>query len=331
LLLPESAYPEPDSVAAEGRTNIVFPHVLTSDSLRLGVAVEQTPWMDSLTLALAWRGVRAMDLGGNANRTDLLSVSLASTDAIGHRWGPDSRELHDQILRADRYLGVFLDSLFALRGPDRVLVVLTADHGVAPAFGVQSRFGDNSAAVRVPTASFRPLVSAARGLLREAGADTTAVRWEDLVLWIDRKKLGPVSVDIAALTRAFADSVRKVPRVLRADVIDDLAAADTSRDAIARRWIHMFLPSQESFPGIQALVAVTLQPFDYLGLGDAATHGSPHDYDTHVPLAFLGAAFVHAHITTKAAVVDIAPTLASVLGITPLERLDGRVLREAIH
>lgn len=331
LLLPATAYPEPDSVGNEGRNNFVFPHVLPVDTARLAVAVEGTPWMDSLTLALALRGVRNMELGAVATRTDLLSISLSSTDEIGHRWGPDSRELHDQILRADRYLGAFLDSLFALRGRDRVIVVLTADHGVAPVPGIQSRFGDTRTAVRVPTASFRPVVSAARAALRAAGADTTALRWEDLVLWIDRNKLGSVPVDVAALTRAFADSVRRIPHVARADVISELGAADTVRDAIARRLSRMFVPGRETHPGVLALVAVTLLPFDYFGQGNTATHGSPYDYDTHVPVAFLGTPFVRAHIAEKANVVDIAPTLAAVLGLVPSERLDGRVLKSALR
>ena len=42
---------------------------------------------------------------------DLLSVSLSTTDAVGHAFGPDSREIHDQVLRVDRWLGAFIDSL----------------------------------------------------------------------------------------------------------------------------------------------------------------------------------------------------------------------------
>ncbi|HKS07568.1 MAG TPA: alkaline phosphatase family protein [Gemmatimonadaceae bacterium] len=330
LLLAPSEYPEPDSVAAETRTP-VFPHAIPTDSARVGTAVVNSPWMDSLTLALALRGVGAMSLGAASNRTDLLAVSLSSTDAVGHRWGPDSRELHDQVLRVDRYLGVFMDSLIALRGRDRVVFVLTADHGVAPSPELRSRFGDNAGATRVQTALFRPLVSAARARLRAAGLDTTALRWEDLVLWIDRNALKGAPFDADALSRWFADSVRTIPGVLRADVIDHMTRVDTTTDAIARRWLRMFPVGVESYPGVKALVAVTLKPYLYLGAGDVASHGTPHDYDARVPIAFLGAPFARSRPTTKANVVDIAPTLAAVLGVTPLERLDGRVLREILR
>jgi predicted AlkP superfamily pyrophosphatase or phosphodiesterase len=331
LMLPESAYPEPDSVAGEARNNVVFPHVLSTDTVRAASTIQDFPWMDSLILNLAWRGVRAMDLGGTADRVDLLSVSLSTTDAVGHKWGPDSRELHDQVLHADRYLGAFLDSLYALRGRDRVIVALTADHGVAPSPEIHSRFGDNSGAMRVPTAEFRPAIAAARAQLRLAGVDTTAFRWEERVLWFDRNKPGCRNIDVGPIAQAFAQATRLLPGVLRADVITELAHADTTADFIARRWIRMYVPGVESYPGESALVAVTLNPFLYLGQGDVASHGTPFDYDAHVPLAFLGRQFVTGHQNIKVNVVDLAPTLAAVLGIRPLERLDGRILKEAIR
>ena len=69
---------------------------------------------------------------GRGPQTDLLAVSFSTTDAVGHRFGPDSRELHDQIVRLDRYLGIFIDSLYQLRDSSRIVFALTADHGVAP-------------------------------------------------------------------------------------------------------------------------------------------------------------------------------------------------------
>ena len=331
LLLPASAYPEPDSGAAETR-NPAFPHAIPADSARVGTAVVNSPWMDSLTLALALRGVNAMGLGASTTRTDLLAISLSATDAVGHRWGPDSRELHDQILRADRFLGAFMDSLSALRGADRVVFALAADHGVAPSPEARSsRFGDNSGAARVPSAQFRPLIAAARARLRAAGVDTTALRWEDLVLWIDRNALKGAPFDATALSQWFADSVRSLTGVLRADIIEKMGAADTTADAISRRWLRMFPVGVESYPGVKALVAVTLRPYFYLGMGDAATHGTPHDYDARVPVAFLGAPFTRARPASKVNVVDIAPTLAAMLGVAPLERLDGRVLKEILR
>jgi predicted AlkP superfamily pyrophosphatase or phosphodiesterase len=329
LLLPESAYPEADSVATEGRSDITFPHVLPTDSMRATAMIQNFPWIDSLTLALALRGVSAMELGGRADRTDLLAVSLSATDGIGHRYGPDSRELHDQVLRVDRYLGAFIDSLYKLRGRENVIISFTADHGATPPVGITSRWGDNSRAISIPSATFRPLVADARAALRTAGVDTMAIRYEDLVLWYDRTKPGAHAFDPTPVVNQFMTAVQRVPGVMRVDRIADLSQADTTRDAIARRIVRMFVPGQESFPGQMAMAAVTLTPFNRVGTGDPGQHGSPHDADARVPVAFLGGPFVARRFDTKVNTVDIAPTLADVLGITPTERVDGRVVREA--
>ena len=132
LLLPDSAYPEADSApyASNGR-GYVFPHVMPSDPAAAARVLPAVPFMDQGTLDLALAGVQAPALG-NGPATDLLAISLSTTDAVGHQYGPDSREIHDQILRVDRMLGQFLDSLYKLRDSNTVIVALTGDHGVQP-------------------------------------------------------------------------------------------------------------------------------------------------------------------------------------------------------
>ena len=132
LLLPESAYPEPDFTEWEraGRGN-TFPYQLPGPGASLFAGVQTVPWMDSLTMDLALEGVRQMRMG-RRSRPDLLAVSLSTTDAVGHAWGPESREIHDQILRLDHWLGWFLDSLETAVGRGRLLVTLTSDHGIQP-------------------------------------------------------------------------------------------------------------------------------------------------------------------------------------------------------
>lgn len=322
LLLPPDAYPEPDSVEAEsGGQDFQMPHFMPDDSALARQMIIGVPWMDDMTLDFAWRGVRAMNLGAGP-QTDLLAVSLSTTDAIGHRFGPDSRELHDQILRLDRSLGVFLDSLFALRGRENVVITLTADHGVAPSPEVRSTWGDNSTAIRVREAQFTPLFNEIIPLVQRAEIPLEAFSFDFPVVEVDRSKAVGKERALLQISRTFAAAARKVPGVMRVDVIDELARADTSKDDIARRWLHMFRP------GGNAILAITLDPFNYIG-GGVATHGSPHDYDARVPVLFFGAAFRHAKDEGPARVVDMAPTLAHLLGLTPAERLDGQILGRA--
>ncbi|MEO7359450.1 MAG: alkaline phosphatase family protein, partial [Gemmatimonadaceae bacterium] len=119
-LLPDSNYPEPDSVPQESQgQQYMFPHVVVDDNELAASSLGNFPVMDELTLTFALEGVQQLQLGANQNRTDLLNISLSTTDAVGHRYGPDSKELHDQILQVDKFLGVFLDSLFKMRDSTR--------------------------------------------------------------------------------------------------------------------------------------------------------------------------------------------------------------------
>ena len=68
-----------------------------------------------------------------------------------------------------------------------------------------------------------------------------------------------------------------------------------------------------------------------VGSSKGTDHASPFSYDTHVPLAFYGLAFQPGTYRTHAEPVDLAVTLASLLGINAPSHATGRVLIEAIQ
>ena len=311
LLLGESSYPERDSVSLEsGGRNFTFPHQLPADSAAAAANARYTPFMDELTAAFALQGVRAMDLGRGPT-TDVLAVSFSATDYVGHFYGPESRELHDQILRLDRTLGAFIDTLYTLRDSTRIVFALTGDHGVCP-------IPELHGGLRV---DIRPAMSVARRVIAEAGGDTTAVDLESGALFVDA---AAARVDPAKVADAFVTAALKVPGVLRADRFRDLANRDLAKDAIARRWLQSFPDDQ------RPMATVTLTPGNIYNYPVTATHGSPHDYDSHVPIVFYGARFKAGRYGSFVRTVDIAPTMARLLGVNPTERLDGRVLTEAL-
>ena len=325
LLLPADAYPEPDTVAQERNgVNNVFPHPVPDDSMAAARSAAAFPWMDEITLQFALSGLEQLGLGATANRTDVLAVSLSTTDAIGHAYGPDSREIHDQILRLDRSLGVFFDSLFKLRDSQRIVIALTGDHGMAPFPSLKSTIYPNHDAKLVLLTdewhAFRERLSA-------AGVDSTAVSMEDAFVLLTKPEAFArrrMNADSAIAT--FGRDVMSVPGVLRADLLATLAVADTTRDTIARRWLHMFLP------GGAVRLIVTLTPYSYWAwAGTIATHGSPHDYDANVPVVFYGAGVKPGKYPDVVRVVDMAPTLAELVGVRPLQALDGHALRQAIR
>ncbi|HEX5581770.1 MAG TPA: alkaline phosphatase family protein, partial [Gemmatimonadaceae bacterium] len=319
LLLPDSAYAEPDSVPSEsGGRNFVFPHVVPPNGELAAGALPAFPWMDDLTADFALAGLEAMGLG-RGPQTDLLAVSFSTTDAVGHQYGPDSRELHDQILRLDRVLGRFIDSLYKLRDSSSIIISLTSDHGVAPMPGTASHDPNRGAVV----VSLRPLIAGADSALQRRGVPAGAVYLESGAVTVDRAALARAGVNADSVIDALAAGARAVRGVMRADRWEALSGMDTTRDDVARRWLHMFPPD------MRPDLVVTLTPYSTWS-ASYFQHGAPHSYDTNVPVIFYGPPFRAARFTEFTRVVDIAPTLAAVLGVPPTEALDGRVLRQAL-
>jgi predicted AlkP superfamily pyrophosphatase or phosphodiesterase len=321
LLRPATAYAEKDSVPVEsGGRNFLFPHPLPGDTAQAVRAVPEDPRMDWLTLQAAMAGLDAMALG-TGPATDVLAISLSTTDAIGHRYGPASREIHDQLLRLDRDLGVFLDSLYRVRDSSKIVIALTADHGVQP-FPELHFAGRPDVALRI---NAEPVMTAAMRALAGRGLDTAlALDFEYGMVFADSMAFRRANVSLDSVLTTMATAFRQIPGVARVDKVRDLAKADTVRDAIARRWIHA-LP-----PALNVVLLVSPKPYVYWNGVTYATHGSPNDADARVPILFYGPGFARGVTRTRSVrVVDMAPTLARRIGVTPLERLDGVVLRDA--
>ena len=319
LLLPDSAYHEPDSVAIESSgKQFTFPHPLPDDTFDAANLVRGTPFIDDIVASFALTGVSAMQLGGSTTRTDLLTISLSATDVIGHRFGPDSREIHDQVLRVDRVVGRFLDSLYKLRDSSAITVVLTADHGVG-------RIPELAAQTIEPGArrvSLESLMPAMRAKLRSWGVDTNAFVMDQAIVLLDRAALKKKNVEPDSVLDFFAAQAKAQPGVARVDRFKKLLA-DTASDPIARRWAHQFPAT------VNVEMLITLTPYSTWG-GNVASHGTPYDYDSHVPIIFSGYGATRGKFDGFVRTVDIAPTLAAIIGVKPTEPLDGVVLPQAM-
>lgn len=316
LLLDSTAYTEPDSVPVEGAgRNFLFPHPFPAMPDRAAAVLAAYPMMDDVTLQFALAGVQARGLGDTPGRTDLLAISLSTCDAVGHAYGPDSRELHDQMLRLDKYLGTFIDSLYKLRDSTRIIFAFTSDHGVAPfpQAEVKSRFRTSPGGF----ADVRPVLAAVYRGMVAAGVDSNAFRWESETIYLEPEPFRRARVNRDSVIRVLALNLRRVNGVLRSETFAELMRKDPRRDPIARRWQHMF---SRDMP---VAVVTTLKPFWYFSGTVNATHGSPHDYDARVPVLFYGPGIKAGRHADFTRVVDMAPTLAELLGVQPAERLDG--------
>ena len=81
----------------------------------------------------------------------------------------------------------------------------------------------------------------------------------------------------------------------------------------------------------RAALVVTLAQYNYWLTYTLAQHGSPNDVDAHVPILFYGSRIKAGRFPEFARVVDMAPTLAAIVHVTPQERLDGHILQDAIR
>ncbi len=320
-LLAASQYPEKDSVAIENQgKDFVFPHTLDTDLRAGGTNFTEFPWMDEVTVDMALAGVNALDLGKGPT-TDVLAVSLSTTDAIGHRYGPESRELHDQVLRVDRLLGRLIDSLYTLRDSTRIVFALSADHGVSP-FPEVAFPGTDPNRGRVNP---QPIIDAARSALAARGVEGDALMLQAGIVSLDRRRLAGKRVNADSVVTALRGQLLKLPGMERVDRVSTLAAAAAKGDVIARRWLHA-IPTD-----FQAELTVSFKPGYYWYTTRYATHGTPHDLDARIPILLMGPLVKPGRYSKPVFSVDIAPTLAEMLGIPPTEKVDGRVLTEALR
>lgn len=326
LSRPASMYSEPDSVPNErnGR-NFLFPHLFPADSVPAASEMIYTPYMDSVTALFALEGVQQLGIG-RGPQTDVMNVSFSATDYVGHTYGPDSREAHENEIRLDQTIGWFLDSLFKLRDPNSVLVALTADHGSSPIPELARARGQATGeqGLRV---TLLPVLDSVIRYIAAKGGDTTALEYDGDTFTIDHNIMKARKVNPDSILNLFTRLALQVPGVARVDRMSAIRRANPDRDPIARRWTHQ-IPE-----GSLVDLVITLTRYSISGgprSGIIATHGSPYDQDALVPIIFYGPWVKPGRITTFARTVDLGVTLAAIAGVQPTEKVDGVVLKAAI-
>jgi predicted AlkP superfamily pyrophosphatase or phosphodiesterase len=320
-LLPEEAYLFVDDDPAEprpapwGRT---FPHTIHSpngpDDGVFSTAWTRSPLADAFVVDLAIHFLQSRQLGRQAG-TDMLALSLASLDGAGHQYGPRSHEVQDVLARADLAIGRLLDALDQSVGAGNYVVALTADHGVA----------------RIPE---QVLAEGGQGgRLGPLGAVT-----ENYLQWAlgPGRYVGLAEGSQIALTPAALAKLRErqdvkngllsvlaaSPGVAKVFDREQLSATTETDDPDLRAWRLSFMADRSGD------IALIMKPgWIYGNLG--TNHGSQNPYDQRVPVMLYGAGVRKGRYPGSASPADVAPTLASLAGIT-LPNAQGRVLSEAL-
>ncbi|HLH09518.1 MAG TPA: alkaline phosphatase family protein [Terriglobales bacterium] len=258
---------------------------------------------------------------GQGPATDLLLISLSANDILGHQVGPDSPQIEAMALALDRQLAGFFGFLGKQIGLGNVLIALSADHGISPMPPVASSF-------RLPAANLdeRQLSARLNDILAAKYGPGTYVPRGGLswpVLFLDENAFAGKNVREADAEHTAGEALKQVGMrsyFTRSELADFRVPADE----LGRRYLHSFSPEPSWYVlGVPA-------PY-FVGTSRGTDHASPYNYDTHVPLAFFGLPFQPGVYREHSEPVDLAVTLASLLGINAPNSAVGRVLTEALR
>lgn len=299
-----------------------FPHPLTGNLTAPGPkfheALLATPFANELLLEFTKAAIAGERLGMGPG-PDVLIVSFSAIDLVGHVFGPDSGELLDTILRLDQQLADLIAFLGERVDLSRVLFVFTSDHGVAP---IPETLGQWGFGGRIG-GSLRKGVEA--GLERRFGPGKWIEAWLPPQVYLNRelaraRRVDPVRLEMEASALALGHP--GVARIYTRRHLEGVPPRE--QDPWFIRFARGFHPDRSGD------LHVLLKPFWLFSLETGTSHGSPYGYDTHVPLILSGPGIRPGVYYQPAEIVDLAPTLAVLLGMEfPVWR-DGRVLAEAL-
>jgi hypothetical protein len=284
-----------------------------------------SPWGNELIEQFAEQAIAGERLG-QRGVTDLLTVSFSSNDYIGHQVGPDEPEVRDMAIRTDQLLGKLFQFLDRTVGMKNVLVVLSADHGVAP-------IPAHNRADKMPGGYIEasPQQTVVAALTERFGSADWLIHRDGFNLYLnwdaiekfhrpDGSRLSDQEIYNTARQALLSDPRLHVARVYTRQQLNDGVAGDFIAQAERNGY----------FPARSGDIAIVFDP--YYIFGHAGTsHFSPYNYDRHVPVIFMGAGIKPGHYDKTIRPNDIAPTLATLLAIQTPSGSSGRVLTEMLN
>ena len=257
---------------------------------------------------------------GRGPATDLLSISLSANDILGHHVGPGSPDMHQMALDLDRDIADFINFLGHQIGLADVWIALSADHGVSP-------LPDDAKKLRIPaanldTSKLESQINAALTAKFSPGHSAQFMKLDYPQAWLDPDAFTAAHVHESDAEAAVGEAMKQAG--LRGYYTkSQLAAGEAPNTALGRKYLNSYSPEGSWYVlGVPDIFTI--------GPGKGTDHTSPYNYDTHVPLVLFGIPFQAGTYRTSAEPIDLAPTLASLLGINPPTHSVGRVLTEAI-
>jgi arylsulfatase A-like enzyme len=202
-------------------------------------------------------------------------------------------------------------------GLNQALIVLTADHGVAPLPEMQTT--RKMPGGRLPLGTVSKTVQAA--LVKQFGEGDWIVSNAEHSIYLNLELIAKKNLSRAEVDRVAAEAAWTIPHVFRVYTREQLMNNGVAEDLVGRKVVNGFFAQRS------ADVEVLLDPY-WIFTQTGATHGTTFGYDTHVPVIFMGAGIKAGRYDNSIMVNDIAPTLATILDVETPSGSVGRVLTE---
>ena len=301
-----------------------FPHRMKDvDQSSFYQVLLATPEGDQVTLDFVKELLSSEKLG-QRGYTDMLAVGFSSTDLIGHMFGPDSLEVEDNLLRLDRTLSQLFSAIEESVGLDSTLIVLTADHGVGEIPTIRAKTGQLAGVI--DTENILKKVNA-WGRKKSSALQDVGLALLSSNLYLDSSLLLESGWTTEKAEDFLAAKLIDIDGIARVYTRHDLEAGRLPRAVISARVARSFHPVRS---GNLLLVPESGYNFVTPGIVVPASHGTPYNTDTYVPLLFTGPEIQSAAIHRRVGPEDIAPTLAAYLGIKAPDGSTGEVLKEVL-
>jgi predicted AlkP superfamily pyrophosphatase or phosphodiesterase len=331
LLHDQSSYLFADSDDREWETDVagfgrVFPHSFGDGTSRYFTTwLTLSPAGDKLVLDFSKRALIEEQLGQD-DVTDYLGVSFSATDYVGHVFGPSSLEGEDNILQLDRTIADLLAHVDEHVGLENTLVVLSADHGGPDAPGYLNSLGIPAGYVDPDSWDKDAAIERIKSAFNISGRLFEPYSHPYLYFSSEIKNSG--GIDMETLELAVVDELSKFQGVSLAVSSTALRRGNLQQTELMQSVVNNFHPKRSGDIYIVFEPNWFINEFD--GLAVASTHGSPWNYDTHVPIVFAGMNIQHQTVDRPVQSVDVAATLSAILSIKPPSGSVGVPLTEVL-
>ncbi len=299
----------------DGEAKPVFPHDLSKAKGTDYAVLLRTPFGNTLLKELAIETIKAEQLG-KGNVPDFLAVSFSSTDYVGHNFGINSIELEDTYLKLDKDLGDFLDFLDTYLGKENILLFLSADHGAAN--NVQYSIDH-----KIPAGLFdaKQTKDILKIVLKEKfQVDNLILKFTDQNVYLNHKVIDDLKLSLYEIETVVANFLLKREGIAYANISFEIPVFDNGY-AYHKLMKNGYLASRSGD------VMFTLLPgWMEWDRTTGTTHGSPYNYDTHIPLILYGWKVANGTYLPEVNIIDIAPTIAHLLNIQVPNGCSGKAI-----